>query len=174
MFKEINRKAIVVGIIAGLLVILDGIITNFLDIEGSFTWVAFVSWTVFFGSNVKERLEALIGFVIGFFAAVLIMKLGDILSFIKVNFLGISLASVLATTVVNYLCMHFENFKKWFTISISGIFVGIAMTFSGLGVGLTIDTLNSSLLMLLIIVLYGILGLLSGWATLKFGTKKVK
>lgn len=46
------------------------------------------------------------------------------------------------------------------------------MTFSGLRVGLTTDTLQNSMLMLFIIVLYGILGLLSGWATLKFGTKK--
>jgi len=46
------------------------------------------------------------------------------------------------------------------------------MVFSGLGVGLTIDTLGNSVLMLAIIVVYGILGLLSGWATLKFGMKE--
>ena len=45
------------------------------------------------------------------------------------------------------------------------------MTFSGLGIGLNTNTLSSSILMLSIIVIYGILGLLSGWATLKFGEK---
>lgn len=172
MFKDINRKAIVVGIIAGILVILDGLITHFLDIDASFTWVAFVSWTVFFGSNIKERLEAVVGFIIGFFAAIFIMKLGNVFSFIKINFIGISLASVIATMIVNYLCMLFECFKKWFTISISGIFVGIALTFSGLGINLNPTVVNDSFLMILVILVYGILGLLSGWATLKFGTKK--
>ena len=46
------------------------------------------------------------------------------------------------------------------------------MTFSGLGIGLSINTLENSLLMLAIIVIYGILGLISGWATSKFGTTK--
>ena len=78
----------------------------------------------------------------------------------------------MATMLINYLCIELERVGKVFPISVSGIFVGIAMTFSGLGVGLSPSNREHSLIMLAIIVIYGILGLLSGWATLKFGTKK--
>ena len=168
--KKITRKAIVIAIIAGLLVLFDRIISKLFNQSGSFTWIAFVSWTVFFGATMKERLKAIVGYIIGFLAAVAIMKLGNLFSFIP-NILGIAIGSILATMIINFLCIELENIEKYFPISISGIFVGIAMTFSGLGVGLTVDTLGNSILMLAIIVIYGILGLLSGWATLKFGTK---
>lgn len=170
--KEILRKSIVIGIIAGILVLCDGIIARSLNQPGSFTWIAFVSWTVFFGETTKERLKAIVGYILGFLAAVAIMKLGALFSVIPFNVFGVAIGSILATMIINFACIQLEGIKKYFPISISGIFVGIAMTFSGLGVDLTIDTFENSILMLFIIIIYGILGLLSGWATLKFGTKK--
>ncbi len=170
--KKIVKKALVIGLIAGILVLLDGIISKALNQSGSFTWVAFVSWTVFFGESTEERFKAVIGYIIGFLAAVAIMNLGDLLSVIPLNILGVTIGSILATLIINFSCILLEAIKKYFPISISGIFVGIAMTFSGLGIGLTIDTFSNSILMILIIVIYGILGLLSGWATLKFSAKK--
>ena len=170
--KEITRKAIVIGVIAGLLVLFDGIIARLFKLNSSFTWVAFVSWTVFFGATTKERLKAIIGYIIGFLLAVAIIKLGALFSFISFKVLGVALASILATTIINFACIELENFEKFFPISISGIFVGIAMTFSGLGIGLGIDTFTNAIVLLSLIVIYGILGLLSGWATLKYGIKK--
>lgn len=172
--KGITRKAIVIAIIAGILVLCDGIITKILNQSGSFTWVAFVSWTVFFGSTVEERLKAVIGYVIGFLSATAIIYLGNWLNFIPFSIFGVAIGSILATMIINYLCIELERTEKHFPISVSGIFVGIAMVFSGLGVGLTVDTIQNSILMLIIIVVYGILGLLSGWATLKFGIKSKK
>ena len=167
--KKITRKAIIIAIIAGILVLCDGIIAKLLNQTSSFTWVAFVSWTVFFGATTKERLKAVLGYILGFLSAVAIIKLGNLFS--GINTLYIAFGSILATMIINFVIMQLENVEKYFPISISGIFVGIAMTFSGLGVGLTIDTLENSILMLAIIMIYGILGLLCGWATLKFGTK---
>ena len=167
--KKITRKAIVIAIIAGLLVLCDGFITKLFKQDGSFTWIAFVSWTVFFGATTKERLKAILGYVIGFISAVAIMKLGN--CFEGINTTYIALGSILATMIINFLCIELECIEKYFPISVSGIFVGIAMTFSGLGVGLNIDTFENSILMLAIIVIYGILGLLSGWVTLKYGIK---
>ena len=46
------------------------------------------------------------------------------------------------------------------------------MTFAGVGIGVIPNTLVNSALILGIILIYGILGLLSGWATLKFGIKE--
>ena len=167
--KKITKNAIVIVIIAGVLVLCDGIIAKLLNQTGSFTWVAFVSWTVFFGATTKERLKAVVGYIIGFLSAVAMIKLGNLFS--GINTLYIAFGSILATMIMNFIIMELENVEKYFPISISGIFVGIAMTFSGLGVGLTIDTLGNSILMLSIIMIYGILGLLCGWATLKFETK---
>lgn len=170
--KKTTRKAFVIAIIAGLLVLFDGIIAKLFNQSASFTWISFVSWTVFFGASMKERLKAIVGYIIGFLAAVVIMKLGNLFSMIPFNLLGVAFGSILATMIINFIVMELENIEKYFPISISGIFIGIAMTFSGLGVGLTIDTIGNSILMLIIIVIYGILGLLSGWATLKFGTRE--
>lgn len=167
--KEKTRKAIVIAIIAGLLVLCDGIISKILKQTASFTWIAFVSWTVFFGATMKERLKAIVGYIIGFFAAMIIIKLGNLFS--GINTLYIAFGSILATMIINFAVMELENIEKYFPISISGIFVGMAVTFSGLGIGLNTDTINNSVLLLVIILTYGILGLLSGWATLKFGTK---
>lgn len=170
---KITRKAIVIAIIAGLLVLCDGVIAKLLGQTGSFTWVAFVSWTVFFGEKTKERLKAVVGYIIGFFAAVAIIEFGNLLSGINFNVFGIvAIGSIMATMLINYLCIELERLGKVFPISVSGIFVGIAMTFSGLGIGLSPSNIENSVLMLAIIIIYGILGLLSGWATLKFGTKK--
>lgn len=170
--KKLTRKALTIAIIAGILVLCDGIISKLLKQTASFTWVAFVSWTVFFGSTVIERMKAVVGYIIGFISAVLIIQLGNYFSFIQINIFGVALGAMLATMIINFLCIELEGIEKHFPISTSGIFVGIAMTFSGLGANLTTTTVESSLLMLTIIVVYGILGLISGWATLKFGIKE--
>ena len=168
--KEITKKAIVIAIIAGILVLIDGFLSKLLNQTNSFTWVAFVSWTVFFGVSVKERLKAVIGYIIGFCAAVAVIKLGNLFSGINTTY--VAFGSILATMLINFLVMELESIEKYFPLSISGIFVGILLTFSGLGAGLTINTFESSMLILGIILIYGILGLVCGFATLKFGTKK--
>ena len=168
--NKITRNAIVIGIIAGILVLLDGIIVKLLNQSASFTWIAFVSWTVFFGATIKERLKAILGYILGFLAAIAIMQLGNLFSFM--NIIGIAFGSILATMIINYVCIELERTEKKFPYSVSGIFVGISMTFAGVGISLVPNTLENSVLMLGIILLYGILGLLSGWATLKFGIKE--
>lgn len=168
--NKITRKALVIGLIAGILVLLDGLIVKLLGQIGSFTWIAFVSWTVFFGETVEGRLKAILGYVIGFFAAVVIMKLGNLFSFMNIGI--VAFGSILATMIINYISIELEKTEKVIPYSVSGIFVGIAMTFSGLGIGLSPNTITDSTLMLAIILIYGILGLLSGWATLKYGIKE--
>jgi len=171
--NKITRKAIVIALIAGILVLCDGLITRLLGQNATFTWVAFVSWTVFFSSSIEERERAILGYIVGFLAAYAIINIGNLLSFINFNVFGIvAIGSLIATILINYLCIEFEKLHKFIPVSTSGIFVGISMTFSGLGIGLTPNTLENSLLMVIIIVTYGILGLLSGWATQKYSSKK--
>ena len=171
--KELFKKAFVISIIAGLLVIFDGIITYLMGWSGSYVWVSFISWTVFFGATLDERILAIPGYVVGFILAVTIMNLGNFLEgIINLKIIGIAISSVFATVVINFISIYFEKLKKFYLNSINGIFVGIALTFSTLGVGLQPNTLNNSITMILIILLYGILGLLSGFFTLKFTSKK--
>ncbi len=166
--KALTKKALTISIIAGLLVLIDGVIVNLMNLNGSFVWVSFISWTVFFGVPLIDRIKAVPGYIIGFLLAILIMNFGTFLNgLFSIKIFGVALSSILATAIVNFFCMYFEKLKRFYLDSINGIFVGIALTFSGLGIGLTTDTLSSSITMLLIIVIYGILGLLSGYVTMK-------
>lgn len=170
--KALTKKALTISIIAGMLVLIDGVIVNLMGLNGSFVWVSFISWTVFFGVPLIERIKAVPGYIIGFLLAILIINFGTFLNgLFAIKILGVALSSILATAIVNFLCMYFEKLKRVYLDSISGIFVGIALTFSGLGIGLTTDTLDSSITMLSIIVIYGILGLLSGYITMKITSK---
>lgn len=165
--KKISKKALITAIVAGVLVLCDGIITKIFNQTASFTWIAFISWTVFWRATTKERLKAVLGYLIGFIAAAIIIKLGSALA--GINTLYIAFGSILASFIINFLVMELENIEKYFPISFSGIFVGMSITFSGLGIGATINTIESSLFILAIIVIYGVLGLISGWTTSKFG-----
>lgn len=173
--KELNKKAITIGLIAGLLVLLDGIISKALSVSGSFVWVSFVSWTVFFGSTTNERIRAIPGYIVGFILAIAIIYFGNFLnSIFDWKIFGVAISSILATAIINFACIYFEKLKKIYLDSINGIFVGIAMTFSSLGIGLNPDSLSNCITMLLIILIYGILGLLSGYVTLKVINSKKK
>ncbi len=170
--SALTKKALTISIIAGILVLIDGIIVNLMGLNGSFVWVSFISWTVFFGVPLIERIKAIPGYIIGFLLAILIINFGSFLNdLFSIKILGVALSSILATAIVNFFCMYFEKLKKIYLDSISGIFVGIALTFSGLGIGLTTNTLDNSIMMLSIILIYGILGLLSGYITMKVTSK---
>ena len=67
--NKTTRKALVIGLIAGILVLVDGLITKILGQTGSFTWVAFVSWTVFFGETIQGRFKAIFRIYIRLFCS---------------------------------------------------------------------------------------------------------
>ena len=167
--KEVTKRAIKIAIIAGILVFCDSLITKLLNLDSSFAWVAFVSWPIFANATEKERLKAISGFVIGFFAAISMIYIANLLSF--TNIFGISIGAIIATMIINFIVFELDLLKKYFTISISGLFFGISMVFSGLGIGLTTDNFKSSFLMLVLIIIYGIIGLLCGWANGKYVSK---
>ena len=108
--KAITKKALVTAMVAGVLVLCDSLITKILNQTASFTWVAFISWTVFWGASTKERLKAVPGYIIGFFAAIVIIKLGSLFS--GINTLYIAFGSILASLIINFLVMELENFEK--------------------------------------------------------------
>jgi len=169
-FWEISKKPLRIGIIASILYIIDALIGGLMFEGGSFMWVAFAFWTVFFGATITERLKALIGAVIGFASAVVMML---ITSSFTLNVGTISISCLLGVFLINCAVMYLEKTEKCWTNSISGVFVGIFLTFSNLGVGLNpLTSIGDAALMLGIIVIYAILGLVCGFFSIfSFKTK---
>ena len=72
-FFELSKKPLIIAIVASVLYIIDALIGGLFIENGSFMWVAFAIWTVFFGVSIKERVTAFIGVIIGFLSAILMM-----------------------------------------------------------------------------------------------------
>jgi len=167
-FWKISVTPLVVGLIAAILLIIDGTIAPIFKVGASFMWIAFINWNLFFGSSDTDRLKAVPGFIIGYVSANLIINFGNYFSiFSNAKIINTMIASVIAVFIINALVMYFQHAKKYFLDSIPAIFVGIALTFSGAGISLKAYDLS----LLLIIMIYGILGLLCGFYTNYFVKK---
>ncbi len=172
VFLKYFAVPIIIAMIAGGLFIADALIGTLFVSGASFTWVGFVSWTVFYSATLKDRIKGLIGIVFGFVCAILIML---ITSSFTVNLHTISISGLLGVVVINFMVMAVTNFggKIWLS-SATGAFVGMFLTFSGLGVGLSpVSTIGETFLMLGIIVIYSVFGMACGFLSI-LGTKKVK
>lgn len=167
-FWEVVRMPVVVGLIASVIYIIDNYLGNALVESGSFMWVSFMSWTIFCTVSIKERIQALIGNVIGFgFGAFMYHSS----SFFPGSIGTISIAGLLFVFLANGAMMFFPSFKKLWLHSLPGIFLGVALTFSGVGVGLYPATLSDAFLQLSIILIYGVFGLLAGYVNTYFSNR---
>jgi len=168
-FYELSKPPVVIGAIASILFALDSILAEYLwslyDIERGFMWIAFVAWTISFGMKSEERVRMWIGHFIGFLAAVGMIYFGQLFDS---TFLGIGLAALIGVFLFNGLVMFFANFKRYWLNSITGIFMGIFLTFSGLGVGLGADTWSDAGMTLAIILLYSLLGCTCAYFSVHF------
>lgn len=163
------KMPLIVGIIASCIYVIDNFLGNALVKGGSFMWVAFVSWTIFYGVSFSERIKALIGNIVGFLFGLLMFHSS---SFFNGSILGISISGLLFVFLANGAMMFFPHFKKVWLNSISGIFMGVFITFSGLGVSLYPSTVSNSFLQLGIILIYSTLGLIAGFLCTYFGKEK--
>lgn len=171
-FWEISKKPLLIAVIASVLYIIDALIAGLFVKGASFMWVAFAVWTVFFGANVNERIRGFIGIIIGYFSAVLMML---ITSSFNLNIYTVSISCLLGVFIVNGLVMYLNHTEKFWTNSVTGVFVGIMLVFSGLGKGLNpLTNFNEALTMFLIIVVYAVLGLLCGFFSIYQRKKAVE
>lgn len=169
IFLKYFANPLLISVVASLLYIVDALLGGLFVSGGSFMWVAFVSWTIFFSAKLTDRIRALIGVVIGFVSAIL-MNL--ITSSFNANLSTISISCLIGVFVVNFAVMFFEKADKIWLNSITGIFTGIFLAFSGLGVGLNpIASVNESFLMIGIILVYSILGHICGFVSTFVGGK---
>ena len=154
-FLYMLKRPVIVGLIAASLLFIDGVIGPIIVAGGAFAWMAFISWTVFAAAPRVDRFKAFPGYLIGFAIANAIVYLGAFFNNIaEVNVLKVAMGGILAVFLMNIVIMFFEYAQKIFLDSMAGIFVGIALTFSGAGIGLA----TSDPKLLFLIFLYGALG----------------
>jgi len=171
-FLELSKAPIIIGVIASILFAVDSLLAQAINLGRGFMWVAFVAWTISFNLNTDEKIKMWIGHFVGFGAAVAMIYFGQIF---YASFWGIGIAAVIGVFIFNALVMYFDNLKKYWLSSITGIFMGIFLTFSGLGVGLGPDTWCDAGTMLGIILLYSFLGSMCAFFSVFFiGKWKVK
>lgn len=171
IFLKYFAVPLLIAVIASLLYLVDALIGGLFVSGGSFTWVAFAIWTIFYGAKLKDRIKGLIGIVVGFGAAVVMMAITG--SF-TLNVFTISVSSLIGVFVVNFLVMFMDKGDKIWLSSVTGAFSGIFLTFSGFGVGLSpLSSVGNAFLMLGLLVVYAILGLACGFFSIFF-TAKIK
>lgn len=160
---------LLIAVIASLLYIIDSFVAGFFVSGSSFMWVAFSVWTIFYGAKTIDRIKGLIGIIIGFLCAVLMMTITNSFTF---NVWTISISCLIGVFVVNFAVMFMDKADKVWLSSITGAFTGIFLTFSGLGVGMSpVSSFSNALIMLSVIVIYAILGLICGFLSIYFSKK---
>ena len=160
---------VAIAVIASVLCIIDAFLARAFVEKGNFMWVAFAIWTIFYGATMGERIRGLIGIVIGFLVAI-IMNL--ITASFTLNLSYLSISCLLGVLVMNFAVMFLNHTKKIWTNSVTGVFAGIFLTFSGLGIGMSPTTdVKTCFLMLAIIVVYAILGMICGFFSIYFTNK---
>jgi len=164
VFLKYFAMPLLIAVVASVLYIFDALIGGLLFPGGSFMWVAFAVWTVFSGASIKDRIRGLIGVVVGFIAAVLMMLITGSFS---LNLGSISISCLLGVFLINAVVMFMNHGEKVWLNSVTGAFVGIFLTFSGFGVGLSpvLDT-TSGFLAFGILMIYTILGLICGYISI--------
>lgn len=172
VFLKYFAVPLIIALIAGGLFVIDALIGSLFVSGASFTWVGFVGWTVFYTAKLKDRAKGFIGVIFGFVCAVLMMLISSLFT---LNLHTISISGLLGVVVINFMVIAVTNVgdKIWLS-SASGVFVGMFLTFSGLGVGLSaVANVGEAFLMLGIILVYVLLGLVCGFLSI-LGDKKVK
>ena len=162
---------VLIAVLAGLLYLIDALIAGLFVSGASFMWVGFIIWTIFYGATMSDRIRGLIGAVVGFLAAVVMMA---ITSSFTANIGVISISCLLGVLLVNFLVMFMDKGEKFWLNSVTGAFAGIALTFSGFGIGLNpLNGVKEAFVMLAVLVVYTILGLACGYFSIFF-TAKIK
>ena len=166
MMKK-TLRGLGIGVLAGMIVLLDSIFCAFVFPGKLFVWIAFASWTVFFTATPKERVKSILGYIIGIICSILIINIGNwIFSILPFTINGQSQTAFIATMLVVSLLMICYEFKILNFTSISSIFIGIWLVFSGLGSLMYPSNITDTLIIVAVIMGYSILGLIAGFLSM--------
>ena len=101
---------LLIAFIASALYLLDALIVGIFINGASFMWVGFAVWTVFYKASIQDRFKGLLGIIIGFFCAIIMMLITN--SF-TLNIATVSVSCLLGVFVMNGLIMTFDHLKKF-------------------------------------------------------------
>lgn len=148
---------VAVGLVAvGVIIISD--LFSLLSL-GSFAWVSFVLWnfTAKTDSQMKKS-QMLMRMLLG-------LPVGLILAICMIHIPGSFGNSIVIKYLMVFLC---NGIAVLFPVNmVPGIFFGIGLTFSGLGIGIIPDSIVNTLIILGIMAVFSALGMVASWTAEK-------
>lgn len=163
--------ALTVGIIVTFMTIVDCLVAPVFFKGTSFMWIAFISWTLFSTYSDKEKLKAVIGFIIGYFSAngmIWISSGFEVFTGLYSSVLPIG--TLVSGFLFNVLVARYGENSNKFLNSIPAMFLGMSFTFSGAGVGIPPRDLS----LLAVILIYGVMGVVACFGCDFFAKKLLK
>ena len=153
--------AIYVGVQSFLLQFIDQMIGTHLTPGGhsGFVFIAFQGWALYFllGSNLKGAAKGFLGYILGILFAVLMMGMSKLFSGT-----GMLAVPIVALIVVPFM-MYFE-FAPWCISDVAVFFIGSGAYFGIVNYVEGVTKVGAAA----IVLLYCVLGLMSGWMTILF------
>lgn len=148
---------IAVGLVAVLVIIISDLFS--LLSMGTFAWISFVLWNYTAKTDPKmKKIQLLMRMIFG-------LPIGLILAIFMIHIPGFLGNNIVIKYFMVFLC---NGIAVLFPGSmVPGIFFGIGLTFSGLGVGLIPNNIEKTLIILGIMAIFTTIGMLASWSTEK-------
>jgi hypothetical protein len=141
--------------VAVILMFLDSMVAPLFGAK-SFCWIAFVTWTAFINSSKAEKIEAFMGYIIGYLCTnVMVLISGHLENLMHLNLITLPFGILVSTFTINFF-ISFYGGKHKIIRSVSGIFLGLTITFAAMDIGFK----PSDPKFLLILLIYCIIGLM--------------
>ncbi len=163
-FKKFLPIALVIACLAAILQTIDQLLgQSALAAFAGFGWISFQSWAVYFmgGCTVKDGVRGFFGYLLGIIASVAIFKFGGVLG--GLGFWAMPVCLVVLVTVI----MQLENAPSLLNF-VPSLFVGAGAFFAMASYVITDGSWGGYLQAAGIELLYCVIGLLCGWATVAF------
>ena len=158
--KKYFPIALFIGIQAGVLQAIDQMICSGISpLLAGGGWIAFQAWATYFmaGCTPKNGLRALIGYVLGMVASILIMMGGGALG--ALGFWALPVVLVILVPIVLYLDIAPELFNMVPAVFVgAGVFFGVMSYIPG---ATFVNAFTGELI-------YCVIGLVFGWMTVTF------
>ena len=157
------KKFIVIPLIIAVLAFTIQIVDQLLSPHmkpfpnNGFCWIAFQAWAVYFfaGRNLKGGLQAILGYIVGIVAAILLMELAGVIGMLK-------FFAVPAAVGVIACCLIFFEKAPWWLSLIPAMFIGAGAYFAFMSYIPGANYVNAAVTE----IVYCLLGLTYGFITI--------
>lgn len=166
--KKLFIYSVLVGILAGVVVLLTDVLQTygFISSDAGLTFVTFACWASYFlyGATPKGALQGWASMIVGIICAIIIYVLTDVLAGQGLNVAYIALPAAVVVGVI-LMCM---GEKLPYGNNVAAMFVGAALFFAIMG---TPAGGRGYVWVAVGELVYGALGLFSGYLTIQISSK---